>query len=74
VQKLMKGEINLFKCVECGHEAQIESPLLFNDYRIGLKIQFYPEHVLKEKPEAVVNGIEKCTRNGKIKMYHPGVH
>ena len=74
VQKLIKGEINLFKCVECGHEAQIESPLLFNDYRIGLKIQFYPEHVLKEKPEAVVNGIEKCTRNGKIKMYHPGVH
>jgi hypothetical protein len=21
-----------------------------------------------------VNGNEKCTRNGKIKLYHPGVH
>jgi len=55
VQKLMKGEINLFKCVECGHEALIESPLLYNDYRIGLKIQFYPNHVLKENPEALCN-------------------
>jgi hypothetical protein len=55
VQKLMKGEINLFKCARCGHEALIESPLLYNDYRIGLKIQFYPEHVLKENPGAVCN-------------------
>ena len=55
VQKLMDGEINVFKCTGCGHEAQIESPLLYNDYRIGLKIQFYPEHVLKENPEAVCN-------------------
>jgi hypothetical protein len=53
VQTLMQGEINLFRCAGCGHEAQIYSPLLYNDYRIGLKIQFYPEHVLNENPEAV---------------------
>jgi len=51
----MKGKINLFRCTACGHEAQIESPVLYNDYRIGLKIQYYPEHVLKENPEAVCN-------------------
>ncbi|WP_319521208.1 hypothetical protein [uncultured Desulfosarcina sp.] len=22
----------------------------------------------------IVNGNEKCTRSGKIKMYHPGAH
>jgi hypothetical protein len=25
-------------------------------------------------PSPIVNGNEKCTRNGKIKMYHPAVH
>jgi hypothetical protein len=53
--KLMAGEINIFKCAACGHAAQIESPVLYNDYRIGLKIQYYPEHVLKENPEALCN-------------------
>jgi hypothetical protein len=55
VPMLMKGKINLFRCTACGHEAQIDSPLLYNDYRIGLKIQYYPEHVLKENPEALCN-------------------
>jgi len=55
VPKLMAGEISVFTCTACGHVAQIHTPLLFNDYRIGLKIQYYPEHVLKENPEAVCN-------------------
>ena len=55
VQKLMKGRINLFKCKECGHEAVIQSLLLFNDYRIDLKIQYYPAHWLEDNPEGVCN-------------------
>jgi hypothetical protein len=50
VPKLMAGEINVFKCTGCGHVAQIHTPLLFNDHRMDLKIQFYPEHLLVENP------------------------
>ena len=55
VQKLMVGEISVFKCAACGHAAQIHTPLLFNNHRMGLKIQFYPEHLLAENPEYVCN-------------------
>lgn len=55
VQKLMAGELNVLRCTACGHVAQIHTPLLFNDYRIGLKIQFYPEHLLAENIEYVCN-------------------
>ena len=55
VQKLMAGKINIFKCARCSHEAHIQLPLLFNDYRIGVKIQYYPEHLLAENPEWVCN-------------------
>jgi hypothetical protein len=55
VQKLMAGEISIFTCTACGHVAQIHTPLLFNDHRMDLKIQFYPEHLLVENPEYVGN-------------------
>jgi hypothetical protein len=55
VPKLMAGEISIFTCTACSHVAQIHTPLLFNDHRMGLKIQFYPEHLLVENPEYVVN-------------------
>ena len=55
VQQLMAGEINVLTCTACGHVAQIHTPLLFNDHRINLKIQFYPEHLLVENPKYVSN-------------------
>jgi hypothetical protein len=55
VPKLMAGEISIFTCTACSHVAQIHTPLLFNDHRMDLKIQFYPEHLLVENPEYVVN-------------------
>ena len=55
VQKLMAGELNILRCNACGHVAQIHTPLLYNDHRIGLKIQFYPDHLLVENPEYVCN-------------------
>lgn len=55
VQKLMAGEISVLTCNACGHVAKIHTPLLFNDYRMDLKIQFYPEHLLVENPEYVSN-------------------
>jgi hypothetical protein len=55
VPKLMAGEISVFTCAACGHVAQIHTPLLFNDHRMDLKIQFYPEHLLVENPEYVCN-------------------
>jgi hypothetical protein len=55
LQKLMAGEISVFNCTACGHVAKIHTPLLFNDQRIDLKIQFYPEHLLVENPEYVGN-------------------
>ncbi len=55
VQKLMAGEINVLTCTACSHVAQIHTPLLFNDHRMDLKIQFYPKHLLVENPEYVSN-------------------
>lgn len=55
VQKLLNREINLFRCAGCGHEALIQLPLLFNDHRIDLKIQYFPEHWLEDNPEGVCN-------------------
>ena len=55
VQKLMADEINVLTCIACSHVAQIHTPLLYNDYRMGLKIQFYPDHLLVENPEYVCN-------------------
>jgi uncharacterized protein YbaR (Trm112 family) len=55
VQKLMAGEISVLTCAACGHVAKIHTPLLFNDPRMDLKIQFYPEHLLVENPEYVGN-------------------
>ena len=55
VKKLMAGEINVLNCSACGHVAQIIVPLLFNDHRIDLKIQYYPEHWLADHPEGVCN-------------------
>jgi hypothetical protein len=55
VPKLMAGEISVFTCTACGHVAQIHTPLLFNDHRMDLKIQFYPEHLLGENPEYIYN-------------------
>jgi hypothetical protein len=49
----------IFTCTACGHVAQIHTPLLFNDHRMDLKIQFYPEHLLVENPEYVVTIIWK---------------
>ena len=55
VQKLMAGEISVLTCTACSHVAKIHTPLLFNDHRMDLKIQFYPEHLLVENPEYVGN-------------------
>jgi hypothetical protein len=55
VTKLMQGKVNIFKYGKCGHEAHIQLPLLFNDHRIDLKIQYYPEHWLEDNPEGVCN-------------------
>ena len=55
VQKLVAGEINILNCSACGHVAQIIVPLLFNDHRIDLKVQYYPEHLLTENVEGVCN-------------------
>ena len=45
----------MLTCTACGHVAQIHTPLLFNDYRIGLKIQYYPAHLLDENLDYVCN-------------------
>ena len=55
VQKLMAGEISVLTCSACGHVAKIHTPLLFNDHRMDLKIQLYPEHLLVENHEYVCN-------------------
>jgi hypothetical protein len=51
VEKLLAGEINLFTCASCNHKAQVEAPLLFNDLRLGLKIQYFPAILLDKDPE-----------------------
>lgn len=39
--KLVAGDINSFTCSECSHAANIQLPLLFNDYRVGVRIHYY---------------------------------
>ena len=69
VQKLMVGEINVLTCTACGHVAQIHTPLLFNDHRMDLKIQFYPKHLLVENPEYVSNDyLETLKRMKKFRQ------
>jgi uncharacterized protein YbaR (Trm112 family) len=68
VQKLMAGELNVLRCTACGHVAQIHTPLLFNDYRIGLKLQFYPEHLLAENIEYVCNDYLEMLK--QMKKFH----
>ena len=69
VQKLMTGKINVLTCTACGHVAQIHTPLLFNDHRMDLKIQFYPEHLLVENPEYVSNDyLEMLKRMEKFRQ------
>ena len=55
VQRLLNAGINVFECTKCGHEAHIQLPLLSNTHRIDLKIQYYPEHWLKDNPWGVCN-------------------
>ncbi len=69
LQTLMTGEINVLTCTPCGHVAQIHTPLLFNDHRMDLKIQFYPEHLLVENPEYVSNDyLEMLKRMEKFRQ------
>ncbi len=69
VQKLMAGEISVLTCTACGHVAKIHTPLLFNDHRMDLKIQFYPEHLLVENPEYVGNDyLEMLKRMEKFRQ------
>jgi hypothetical protein len=69
VQKLMAGEISVLTCTACGHVAKIHTPLLFNDHRMDLKIQFYPKHLLVENPEYVGNDyLEMLKRNKKFRQ------
>ncbi|BBO74558.1 hypothetical protein DSCW_19750 [Desulfosarcina widdelii] len=51
VERLLAGEINLFTCASCEHRARVEAPLLFNDLKIGLKIQYFPAILLDKDPE-----------------------
>ncbi len=69
VQKLMVREINVLTCTACGHVAQIHTPLLFNDHRMDLKIQFYPEHLLVENLEYVCSDyLEMLKRMEKFRQ------
>jgi predicted RNA-binding Zn-ribbon protein involved in translation (DUF1610 family) len=41
-EKLLKGEINIFRCQKCGDEAVIPMPLLYHDMEKRFFIQYYP--------------------------------
>ena len=44
--RLFDGQINRFRCAQCGFEAFLGAPLLYHDMKRGFCVQFYP-------PEAV---------------------
>jgi predicted nucleic-acid-binding Zn-ribbon protein len=41
-EKLFQGEINRFRCKNCGNEAYISLPLLYHDMRKKYCVQYYP--------------------------------
>jgi Zn ribbon nucleic-acid-binding protein len=47
-EKLLKGEINVFHCVSCGHKAAIETPLSYHDLDLVYVVQFYPPQYLDD--------------------------
>jgi Zn ribbon nucleic-acid-binding protein len=46
---LFTGKINVFKCAKCGHEAGIETPLMYHDMRLAFVVQYYPPQYLNDK-------------------------
>lgn len=53
VDRLFDGEINVFNCISCGHRAFINQPLLFNDMRLEVKIQYFPADWLNDNIDSL---------------------
>ncbi len=50
VERLFTREINVFTCAKCGYRAEVEVPLLYNDLKTEVKIQFFPAIWLDKAP------------------------
>ena len=44
--QLFEGEINSFRCEECGFEALLGAPLLYHDPVRGFAVQYYPDEFI----------------------------
>jgi hypothetical protein len=65
-EKLIKGEINIFRCQKCGEEGFIPVPLLYHDMHKEFCVQFYPFDCLND------NGfLENFTKEGDINLDIP---
>lgn len=60
-EKLLRGEINVFKCRSCQNSALIETPLLYNDMSRRYCVQYYPFRLV-DQPEF----LRQFNENAKI--------
>lgn len=45
---LFAGKVNVFKCAKCGHEAGIDTPLMYHDMRLAFVVQYYPAQYIND--------------------------
>ena len=62
-EKLLKHEINIFKCGSCDTVAFIGHPFLYNDMRRNYCVQYFPPELLKDE-----SFLRQYSRDGRLKM------
>jgi len=61
--KLFDGEINRFKCEDCGYEALIPAPLLYHDPDRKFAVHYFPAESIKK-----INFLEQFDLYGKLNV------
>jgi Zn ribbon nucleic-acid-binding protein len=60
---LLNGEINLFQCIQCSHEAYVAIPFLYHDMRNQFCVQYFPFESMNDK-----NFFDNFMPDGKLFM------
>lgn len=47
-KRLFKGEINAFKCENCGEQIHISTPLMYHDMMLRFVVQYFPAQMLND--------------------------
>jgi len=68
--RLLKGNINFFKCLNCDCETNIQTPLLYHDMNRDYAVQYYPFDFL-DNDEFIKDIMEKEIKFSEILESEP---